>query len=56
MKTQAEIAEAQSEELADNLTAISVVAKLLASKIRNGHDKSEKGEDNGKNERTCCRA
>ena len=49
MKTQALIADAQSEELADTLTAISVIAKLLASKIRNGQDKSEE-EENGKNE------
>ena len=53
MKTQAVVADAKSEELADTLTAISVIAKLLASKIRNGQDKSEEGEkDNGKNERT----
>lgn len=57
MKTQAVLADAQSEELADTLIAISVIAKLLASRIRNGQDKSEKGEkDNGKNERTCCGA
>ena len=45
------------EDLADTLTAISVVSKLLASIIRDGQKLMEEGgKTNGNNERTCCGA
>ncbi len=44
--------EKQDEELADVLTAISVVAKRLARNLRNME--KEGGPENGEDERTGC--
>ena len=48
---QAACLDAEDEDLIDTLTAISVVAKRLAVKIRNETTKEGEGQD-GKNERT----